>query len=175
MRKTKAIEACTPCLVLRDQQEKDVVKMWDFPASDFCAGTREVHLATGDYTIEGFEKYVVIERKGTVDDFVNSMGKKRFKAELVRMSQFRHAFVVLEFPIEELERWPASCLKNPWIKQKQPFQHRGAAFAAYVNLKMTYPYVEFVFAGSCGKRLAGSIFRRVIEAYAKEVVKENEI
>lgn len=173
MKLTKAVKECVPCVVLRDVREVGKPKAWDFPSSSFCAGVSDVTLMTGDYTIRGFEEYVSIERKGDVNDFVNSMATKRFKEELSRMSDVAHAFVVLEFPMEDLENWPMSSGKNPWIQKKLPFQTRGAATSAYLELKLGYPYVDFTFAGSCGRKLAGSIFRRVVEAYAKEVIKKN--
>lgn len=59
-------------------------------------------LATGDYSIQGFETSVTIERK-SMPDFHNSMfsGHRRFAKELVRLSQMERAFVVVEGEMPE--------------------------------------------------------------------------
>lgn len=165
MRKTKAVMNTLPCLVLRDQREKEVNR-WEFNKSSYCGGTKDCHLITGDYTLEGFEKYFTIERKASVNDFVGSIASKRFTEELIRMSDLPHAFVIIECSMEDLYNWPSSSGQNIWTQKKLPLHHRGAAFAAYLTLKLAYPYVDFTFAGTCGKYLAGNIFKRVIEAYA---------
>lgn len=170
MKKTKAIDLCIPCLVLRDHREREQSNKWEFKPSSYCAGTRDCTLVTGDYTLQGFEKYFTIERKASVNDFVNSIAQKRFKEELIRMSDLPHAFVILEFCMEDLDLWPKSSGKSPYVQSKLPLRQPGAALAAYLQLKLAYPYVDFTFAGSLGKMLASSIFKRIIEAYAKEVV-----
>ena len=54
-------------------------------------------LKTGDYTLEGYEDQVCIERKAKGDLF-KSLGKdyKRFKAELIRMQKFKYRCILIE-------------------------------------------------------------------------------
>ena len=54
-------------------------------------------LKTGDYSIMGLENKICIERKEKSDLF-NSMGKNRdrFKKEIIRMSEFDYAGLVIE-------------------------------------------------------------------------------
>lgn len=56
-------------------------------------------LDTGDYSIEGLEDCICIERK-SFDDFVNSVipgrGWKRFQKELQRMQEFELSCIIIE-------------------------------------------------------------------------------
>lgn len=54
-------------------------------------------LKTGDYSLEGYEDQIAIERK-TIADFYGSIGhgRERFEREMERMSRLRFAAVVIE-------------------------------------------------------------------------------
>ena len=54
-------------------------------------------LQTGDYSIQGYENQITIERKSLTDLFGTvGKGRKRFEAELQRMVEYRFAAVVVE-------------------------------------------------------------------------------
>lgn len=171
MRRTKAVTSILPCLVLRDRREREETDKWEFRRSAYCAGTQDIHMATGDYTLKGFEAHFAIERKGTVKDLVQSMVAPRFKEELMRMSALPHSFVIMEFGLEDLRDWPVSSGCGYGVQRKLPLRHRGAAMAAYLGLRLGFPEIDFIFAGTCGKLMAGNIFKRIIEAYAAEIGK----
>jgi len=60
-------------------------------------------LITGDYTIEGFESLVCVERKSLFDLFQTlGQGRSNFKEEHRRMSMMRTACVVIEAPWNEI-------------------------------------------------------------------------
>ena len=56
------------------------------------------HLITGDYSIDGYENVLCIERKKSVLEIAVNITQKRFWNELVRMSKIKHRFIILEFP-----------------------------------------------------------------------------
>jgi ERCC4-type nuclease len=73
-------------------------------------------LETGDYSVEGFESEVVVERKG-LGDFVGSLTmlwpkedehgrliESRFERELIRLREFSLARIVVEGSISEIIR-----------------------------------------------------------------------
>jgi len=68
---------------------------------------REVHLETGDYSVDGWEELVTIERK-TKADFYSSVSnwRDRFWAEHVRMAAMRFAAVVVESSLPNVAMWP---------------------------------------------------------------------
>lgn len=55
-------------------------------------------LDVGDYSLEGFEDYVVVERKNGVDELVNCFGteRKRFMRELDSLSDVPFKYIVVE-------------------------------------------------------------------------------
>jgi len=59
--------------------------------------TKEVRLETGDYSIEGMDELVTIERK-SLADLYHTLGQRRneFEAEHQRMAQMAFAAVVIE-------------------------------------------------------------------------------
>ena len=62
-------------------------------------------LQTGDYSLEGMEDLITVERK-SLDDFVGWVirNKKRCVAELKRMQEYRAACVVVEASIMDILR-----------------------------------------------------------------------
>lgn len=60
-------------------------------------------LPAGDYSLEGFESKIAIERK-SLDDFVNTIihAKDRFRAELEILSTYDYAAIVIEANVEDL-------------------------------------------------------------------------
>lgn len=171
MRKSKAITSCLPIIVKRDDREKEG-HGWIFNKTQFCAGTEIHHLKTGDYTLEGFEKYLTIERKESVTEFVGNLSNKCFKNELIRMADIEKSFVLLEFEFADLINWPdSSGIHDRKILAQLPLLHPQSALTKFLELKLEYPYVDFQFVGNHGKILAGSIFKRVIERYARFIEK----
>ena len=90
-------------IILRDTREK---QPWDFSWYD-C----EIRVATvkvGDYTIEGYENTIAVERKRSTGELAMNFGfkKKQFIAELERMQNVQYRYVVCEFPEIRLEEFP---------------------------------------------------------------------
>ena len=65
-------------------------------------------LKTGDYSLEGYENFISIDRKASISELAQNLfyGYKRFKAEMIRASQIKHFFLVMEFPIEYVLIFP---------------------------------------------------------------------
>ena len=78
------------------------------PPPEVTIGT----LQTGDYSIEGYEGQVCIERKSAIDLFGScGKGRDRFEREFKRMEEYRYAAIVIE------RDW-ASIYKNPPARSK---------------------------------------------------------
>jgi DNA excision repair protein ERCC-4 len=60
-------------------------------------------LPAGDYSLEGFEDRIAVERK-TLDDFVNTVirGRERFRRELERLQSYEAACVVVEADMNDV-------------------------------------------------------------------------
>ena len=92
-------------IILKDTREK---KGWDFEPYEKCEAMKIEGLKTGDYTLEGLETTLCIERKATTGELALNLGKKRktFEAEVERMVQFRWAYIICEFSIDDLMTFP---------------------------------------------------------------------
>lgn len=67
-------------------------------------------LEAGDYTLQGMESVLRIERKGSVGEFVRNCSSDwpRFKAALERLAKFRHVVIVCAFNMRDIlsGKWP---------------------------------------------------------------------
>ena len=60
-------------------------------------------LETGDYSLEGFESEITIERKTLADLFGSTgTGRERFEREFIRMKNFDYAAVVIEAGLDDI-------------------------------------------------------------------------
>ena len=83
----------SPMVIIRDTREQNGYTFGFLPQDQVKVGT----LPTGDYSIEGLEDQVTIERKSLADAFGTIGGqRKRFQRELERMTSFKYAAVVIE-------------------------------------------------------------------------------
>jgi ERCC4-type nuclease len=148
--------------VLRDTREQ---KGWSFSRSENCEGTVDVKLPTGDYTLEGFSNLFVIERKGSTGEFARNIVENRFEEELTRLELFPHPFIILEFTAEDIVDFP----KRSGIPTKQwPKLKIGPWFLLkrLVDFDIAYK-TKIILAGTKGKEIAASIFKRIIERYGE--------
>ena len=77
-------------------------------------------LDAGDYSIEGLENIVAIERKKSVSEFANNVTESRFKDVVDRLSQIKYSFLLLEFNLEDILIYPigSNVPKKMWDKIK---------------------------------------------------------
>lgn len=70
-------------------------------------------LDTGDYSIEGLEDILCIERKNSINEFYSSCSEARFERELERMKTYKYRFLVLECSLAEVFDVPYSLGLRP--------------------------------------------------------------
>ena len=77
-------------------------------------------LDAGDYSIEGLETILAIERKKSVTEIANNIIEPRFKDAISRLAQHKHAFLLLEFSIKDILSYPigSDLPKRLWDKVK---------------------------------------------------------
>ena len=65
--------------------------------------SRRATLSTGDYSVEGYENLIAVERKSH-SDFVGcvAQGRDRFERELARLAMFEYPALVLECTMADL-------------------------------------------------------------------------
>ncbi len=84
--------------ILIDKREKLPYSFQGYPVE-----TKQAHLKTGDYSMEGYENKITVERKSK-EDLYGSLGKNRdrFKKEFERLSKFEYAALVIESSLSGL-------------------------------------------------------------------------
>jgi hypothetical protein len=107
----------TPFVILVDGREKSPWHFKSIPSksdSNLIVQTKYAHLKTGDYTIEGMESVISIERKSKPDAYMSfGINRGRFEKELERLSEMRYAAVIFESDWTDLVRQPPHSDFNP--------------------------------------------------------------
>jgi ERCC4-type nuclease len=132
--------------------------------------TANKKLDTGDYSIEGLEHLICVERKKSASEFANNVVESRFKDVIMRMSNIKYAFLLLEFDLEDLLVYPigSTVPKKMWDKIKI-----SPAFLIknILELEMSHN-IKVFFCGNAtnAAKLAEMILKKI---HYIEVVKQN--
>lgn len=149
--------------VIKDTREHKG-KGWYFDECNKCLGTSQEALKTGDYTLEHIKDKFVIERKGSVGEWAGNVFEDRFFNELERLNNIKHAYIILEFTIEELLRYPAN-LKIPMWKKRRIRATGKHILSRTLNMHLDFPNITFLFVGNDGKLVANRLFSEMTEKY----------
>lgn len=92
-------------IIIFDTREKK-----PFLFSMYGAEVKKQKLDTGDYTVDGYENIIGIDRKFGISEMYENffMGYDRFKKELIRSQIFRAFYFVCEFPYSDVVNFPNS-------------------------------------------------------------------
>lgn len=166
--KPEVVPTLSRYTIIRDSREKS--GYWHFNESTSCTGTVEGTLKTGDYCIEGFEDIFTIERKASTGELSGNITQKRFENELKRMDKLKHAYIICEFTLDDVLRFPynSTIPSYVWPKLRVTSSY---ILKRIVEIETTYN-VHFVFAGNNSKEVAKAIFRRMAEMYAERLAEE---
>lgn len=87
---------------------------WSFP--EYSVANNK--LDTGDYSIEGLENILAIERKKSASEFANNIVEKRFVDVIERLSNVKYSFLLLEFDLKDLLKYPfgSTVPRHMWNK-----------------------------------------------------------
>lgn len=82
--------------VIIDTREQRPYDLTPFPSKRFC-------LPTGDYSVEGYETILTLERKNR-DDFIGSIcqGRERFEKEVERLKPFVSKVILVECSAQDI-------------------------------------------------------------------------
>jgi len=145
-------------IIHKDTREKTG---WSFLEPDMIV--IDTKLDAGDYTLEGYESEIVIERKATTGELAINIGKEweRFKREFERMKDIKRKLIICEFSITDIQVFPI----NSGIPSPQRYYIRvnsGFMFKRIEEIKNKYG-IEFIFAGNSilAEQAAIDIFREV--------------
>ena len=90
--------------IIRDTREQQGIEF--FAQAEIL----EQALDAGDYTIEGLESFIRIERKASTGELYHNLAKKtmkeRFHREMEKLDTIQNAYIVCEFPEFYLYTFP---------------------------------------------------------------------
>lgn len=92
--------------IIRDTREQTP---WSFRATDYCLGHTDAKVDHGDYSIEGLEHLVFLERKASAAEVAHNIIEKRFEKLLLEAENYRYRFIVCEFSLQDLLNYPHGC------------------------------------------------------------------
>ena len=128
--------------------------------------TAKQKLDTGDYSIEGLEDKLCIERKNGVAEIANNMMESRFKDVIDRMSKYEHAYILIECDYNQLMNYPrdTDVPKRLWSSIKIT---PGFILKFLTQLSVSHN-IHVIFCGNpeWAEKTALSIMKRVKEKYA---------
>lgn len=150
--------------VIRDKQEK--ANYWSFEENDYCSGTVDESLKTGDYTIRGMEEIFTIERKWSTGEFSGNVSESRFERELDRMDLLPHSFLVFEFTLDDILAFPSGS-GIPSKKWSRLRASPGYIMKRLIEIESNHK-CKVIFAGDNGEWIAKLIFKRMNELYGAQ-------
>jgi len=151
--------------VIKDTREQTG---YHFSKFNLCDGMVERKLDTGDYSIEGLEDKVCVERKSSVAELAINLGQKKhaFLAEIERMKSFEHKYIVLEFSMGELAKFPEG--SDIPEKAKGKVKITGKYMLRCLMEFEIFDDVNIIFAGDKNNAymFISSLFKRMNEKYS---------
>jgi hypothetical protein len=150
--------------VIKDTREQEGYFFNEF---NTCKGMVEQKLDTGDYSILGLEDKICIERKGCIEELAVNLGQKKhaFLDEIERMKTFDHKFIILEFSLEDLLKFPDDTrIPN---KNKSSMKITGKYILKCLMEFQIYDQIQIVFCGNKHNAflLVSSLLKRLNEKY----------
>lgn len=139
-----------PRLVIDSREQRP----WDFGED---VETVRATLYAGDYSIEGFETRVAIERK-SLDDFVAccTRERQRFERELVRLASYDFAAVIVEADVGDIAA-------HRYVSRASPSSVIGSAVA------FTIDHVPVMFGGR--RELAARLGLRFLQKFHERQIR----
>lgn len=147
--------------VLVDTREK---QPWEL-SSGRVLGREFIKLDTGDYTVEGLEDKLCIDRKASVNELAGNVTQARFKRELERIKEFPHAFIILEASAQDVFDYPHTADLPPAVRKK--IKISGNYLMRCLNrMQIKYGF-NVIYAGNRenAQRIAVNLMEDVLELY----------
>jgi hypothetical protein len=127
--------------------------------------TAKKKLDTGDYTIEGFENILAIERKKSVSEIATNLSESRFSDVLDRLSKIKHPYMVFEFSLDEVYSFPvgSDIPKKLWDKLRISGNY---IIKRLIEIQLKYNIqVVFCVDSDNAEKFSASLMKRIYEQY----------
>lgn len=128
-------------------------------------------LDTGDYSVEGLQNIIAIERKRNVAEVANNITESRFQDVIDRLKQIKYAFVLLEFNLDDVMKYPigSTIPKKLWSKIRIT---PNFIIKHLLDLELEHN-IKIIFCGnsSNAEKIALNILKRI---YKKSLIKDSD-
>jgi ERCC4-type nuclease len=130
--------------------------------------TAKKKLDTGDYSIEGLQHLLAIERKKSVSEIANNISESRFKDVLERLNKISYKFMLFEFDLEDVYNFPvgSDIPKKLWDKIRISPKY----LLKYITeVQLNYD-IHVIYCGCAedAEKMAVSIMKRVYEKHGRD-------
>lgn len=130
--------------------------------------TAKKKLDTGDYSIEGLQHLLAIERKKSVSEIANNISESRFKDVLERLNKIPYKFMLFEFDLEDVYNFPvgSDIPKKLWDKIRISPKY----LLKYITEVQLNYGIHVVYCGCAedAEKMAVSIMKRVYEKHGRD-------
>jgi ERCC4-type nuclease len=129
----------------------------------------------GDYSIEGMEDIIVIERKATVDElFTNfTKDKKRIIAEFDRLQDHRFKIIVVEETCDDIMNPNAYYVNKKKINKQSPKMPIAVVTSTLTKLMLEYD-AHVIFGGMRAQAMARGILLHAYDLHRKGKLVESD-
>jgi ERCC4-type nuclease len=151
-----------PFTIIIDTREQNP---WEFGFHD----TAHQKLDTGDYTIQGLENILAIERKSAVSEIATNLGESRFKDVIKRLGEIKHSFIVCEFSLEDVYNFPvgSDIPKRLWDKLRISGNY---IIKRLIEIQLEHNINTIFCTGpSEAEKFCVSLMKRIYEKYNRHV------
>jgi ERCC4-type nuclease len=154
-------------LIIADSREQ---KPYDYPETETFAGTKVEKVAAGDYSIEGLEHKIFIDRKLSTAELAKNIVEDRFHRLLEKAKEYEYKFLLLEFDLEDIYTFPINSQMPRW--QQKRCRISPAFLESFITRIMTDYGIHVVFTGNHeqGEKICYSILKNILK---KESIKKN--
>lgn len=120
-------------------------------------------LKTGDYTVEGYEDKLCIERKRSVDELIHNIHEPRFYEELKRATLFPYRYLILESTLQDVIDYPMNEDLPPKVVEK--IKIRGAYVLKCLNRIQVKYGINIIYCGNRNNAqwVATNLMKEVID------------
>ena len=130
--------------------------------------TAKKKLDTGDYSIEGLQHLLAIERKKSVSEIANNISESRFKDVLERLNKIPYKFMLFEFDLEDVYNFPvgSDIPKKLWDKIRISPKY----LLKYITEVQLNYGIHVIYCGCAedAEKMAVSIMKRVYEKHGRD-------
>jgi hypothetical protein len=149
-------------VILQDTREQ---LPWSFEKTELFPTVKRIGLLAGDYTVEGFEQIVAIDRKKSVSEFATNVSEVRWGTFLDKLSNVTLPYIVCEFSLDDILSFPynSGVPKKIWPKLKATPDY---LLSWIVRLSVEYG-IHVIFAGDRdnAQKISMKILKKAVEKH----------